>query len=84
MEFQVIEKEFTANKLVESIDKPLKKKTVGSLYNEVIEQMKQEKRSGNANFLKFSLNSLNSFNGNMEIPFMDIDISWLKRYESAN
>ena len=82
LELKTTSKEFSANKLIESVNKPTKRKTVESLFHDVIAQMKQEKRIGNANFLKFALNSLISFNGNMEIPFTDIDNNWLKKYES--
>ena len=83
LEFQNIEKDFSVQKLVDSVNKPLKRKRVETLFLEVIEQMKQEKRIGNANFYKFALNSMKTFNnGSMDIPFAEIDVIWLKKYES--
>ena len=83
LEFQNIEKDFSAQKLVDSVNKPLKKKSVETLFLEVIEQMKQEKRIGNANFYKFALNSMKTFNNDtMDIPFVEIDVAWLKKYDS--
>jgi hypothetical protein len=58
LEFQNIEKDFSAQKLVDSVNKPLKRKSIETVFLEVIEQMKNEKRIGNANFYKFALNSL--------------------------
>jgi integrase len=83
LEFQEVEKDFSAQKLVDTVNKPLKRKSVETVFLEIIEQLKKEKRIGNANFYKFALNSLKSFNnGSIEIPFTEIDVVWLKKYES--
>jgi site-specific recombinase XerD len=83
LEFQNIEKDFSAEKLVDTVNKPLKRKSVEAVFTEFIDQLKKEKRIGNANFYKFALNSLKSFNnGSMNIPFTEIDVAWLKKYES--
>ena len=83
LEFQNIEKDFSAQKLVDSVHKPLQRKSVETVFTELIEQLKKEKRIGNANFYKSALSSLKSFNnGNMDIPFTDIDVTWLKKYEA--
>jgi len=83
LEFQNIEKDFSAQKLVDTVNKPLKRKSVETVFLEFIQDLKNEKRIGNANFYKFALNSLKTFNnGTMEIPFTEIDINWLKKYES--
>ena len=83
LEFQSIERDFSVKKLVETVDKPLKRKSVEAFFIEVIEGQMKEKRIGNAKSFRFALNSMKTFNGgNMEIPFTEIDISWLKKYES--
>ena len=83
LEFQNIEKVFSAQKLVDSVNKPLQKKSVETVFIELIEQLKKEKRIGSANFYRFALNSLKSFNsGSMDIPFIEIDVTWLKKYET--
>ena len=83
LEFQNIEKDFSAQKLVDNVKKPSIKKSVETMFLEVIEQMKQEKRIGNANFYKFAFNSLTTFNhGTMDILFTKIDAAWLRKYES--
>ena len=83
LEFQNIEKDYTAQKLVDTVNKPFKRKSVETVFTELIQELKNEKRIGNANFYKFALNSLKTFNnGSMDIPFTDIDVTWLKKYES--
>jgi len=83
LEFQDVNKDFSAQKLVETVNKPLKRKSVESLFKEFIEQLKAEKRLGSAKFYQFALNSLKTFNnGSMDIPFTDIDTIWLRKYES--
>ena len=83
LEFQDVNKDFSAQKLVETVNKPLKRKSVETVFIEFIEQLKKEKRIGNANFYKFALNSLKTFNnGSMDIPFIEIDVTWLRKYES--
>jgi len=83
LEFQNIEKDFSAQKLVDTVNKPLKRKNVETVFLEQIQELKNEKRIGNANFYKSALYSLKAFNnGTMEIPFTEIDVNWLQRYES--
>jgi len=83
LEFQNIEKDFSAQKLVDTVNKPLKRKNVETVFLEFIQELKNEKRIGNANFYKFALNSLKTFNnGSMDIPFTEIDVNWLRKYES--
>jgi site-specific recombinase XerD len=54
-----------------------------ALFIELIEQLKVEKRLGSSKFYQFALNSLKTFNsGSMDIPFTDIDVIWLRKYES--
>ena len=82
LEFQNIEKDFSAQKLVDTVNKPLKRKNVETVFLELIQDLKDEKRIGNANFYKSALYSLKAFNnGTMEIPFTEIDVNWLQRYE---
>jgi len=83
LEFQNIEKDFSAQKLVDTVNKPLKRKSVETVFLELIQELKTEKRIGNANFYKSALYSLKAFNnGTMEIPFTEIDVNWLLKYET--
>lgn len=82
LEFQSVDKVFSASKLLESVNKPPKKKTVEELFLEIINGLIKENRIGNANSIRFALNSLKSFNGTMNILFSEIDVNWLKKYEA--
>ena len=46
-EFQSIEKDFSAQKLVDTVNKPLKRKNVETPFPELIRELKSEKRIGN-------------------------------------
>lgn len=73
-------KEFTATTLLETADKqPIQ--TVGELYLKHIDNLKRESRVRYAGMYQVSYNSFVKFNKHLDIPFIDIDILWLKRYE---
>lgn len=73
-------KEFTATTLLETADKqPIQ--TVGELYLKHIDNLKRENRVRYAGMYQVSYNSFVKFNKHLDIPFIDIDILWLKRYE---
>lgn len=73
-------KEFTATTLLEKADKrPVK--TVGELYLQYIQSLKSENRVRYAGMYEVSYNSFLKFNKHLDIPFSDIDNTWLKRYE---
>ncbi|MDH6305921.1 site-specific recombinase XerD [Parabacteroides sp. PF5-5] len=82
IEFQTTQKEFTASSLIECLNKPLRRKTVKTFLENEIQRLKTENRFNYASSHKHLLNSLNSFKSNLDIPFSDIDITWLKGYES--
>ena len=73
-------KVFTATTLLETTDKP-PVKTVGEYYLQYIESLKAENRIRYAGMYLVSYNSFIKFNKHLDIPFSDIDIAWLKRYE---
>lgn len=51
-------------------------------YKELIEQYTREDKCGNRLIYKGSFNSLKVFtNGKLDIPFNEIDIAWLNKYE---
>ena len=51
-------------------------------YKELIEQYTREDKCGNCLIYKGSFNSLKVFtNGKLDIPFNEIDIAWLNKYE---
>lgn len=75
-------KDFTAATLIESTSsKDSSHKTVGEYYLTYIQNLKKEKRIRYAGMLEVSYNSFIKFNKHLDIPFSDIDVAWLKKYE---
>lgn len=74
-------KDFTAATLIESTTKNKSHKTVGEYYLTYIQNLKKEERIRYAGMLEVSYNSFIKFNKHLDIPFSDIDVAWLKKYE---
>lgn len=74
-------KDFTATTLIESTTKNTTNKTVGEYYLTYIQNLKAEKRIRYAGMFEVSYSSFIKFNKHLDIPFSDIDVTWLKRYE---
>ena len=75
-------KDFTAATLIASTSSnETSHKTVGEYYLTYIQNLKKEKRIRYAGMLEVSYNSFIKFNKHLDIPFSDIDVAWLKRYE---
>lgn len=80
---QIAGRDYTASTLIES-SKPTdgSKKTVGDYYLTYIDNLKKENRLRYAGMYEISYNSFIKFNKHLDIPFSDIDVAWLKRYEA--
>lgn len=74
-------KEFTATTLLESTTNSTANKTLGEYYLTYIQNLKVEKRIRYAGMFEVSYSSFIKFNKHLDIPFSDIDVAWLKRYE---
>lgn len=74
-------KDFTAATLVESINNNVTHKTVGEYYLTYIQNLKKENRIRYAGMFEVSYSSFIKFNKHLDIPFSDIDVAWLKKYE---
>lgn len=74
-------KEFTATTLVEQIQSKPKTMTVGELFLQYLQDLKQEKRTGYWLSIRQTYNSLVKFNRHLDIPFSEIDCNWLRKYE---
>lgn len=76
-------RDFSASTLIESA-KPsaTSKKTVEDYYLTHIENLKNENRLRYAGMYEISYNSFIKFAKHLDIPFSDIDVGWLKRYEA--
>lgn len=82
IELQVEKKEFTATSLHERVADKTVKRTVGEVFQAQIENLKRTGRTGYALSHQEVCNSLQKFNGHLNICFSDIDPAWLKRYET--
>jgi len=75
------DKEFTASTLITSKTK-IKYKTVGKFYIDLIQELDRIDKIGNARIYEKSFNSLKTHtNSQLDIPFSNIDIEFLKEYE---
>jgi site-specific recombinase XerD len=82
LDFQVEDKDYSLDKLNSSVRKPVKNLTVEDYLNEIISSLEKENRIGNSKHYIAILHSLKQFNKTIQIPFSEIDISFLNRYES--
>ena len=82
IEFKTTNKDFTTTTLVEKVNKPIKAKTVKQVFDEHIERLFAENRINYALSNKQVLNSLLDYNKHLDIYFSDIDVAWLRKYET--
>ena len=76
-------RDFSASTLIESVKPSVSsKKTVGDYYLTYIDNLKKENRLRYAGMYEVSYNSFIKFAKHLDIPFSDIDVAWLKRYEA--
>ena len=76
-------KDYTATTIIKSTTTHGNSKmTVGEYYLTYIENLKKENRIRYAGMYEVSYNSFIKFNKHLDIPFSDIDVAWLKRYEA--
>lgn len=82
IELQTTQQDFTASSLVDKLNRPLMKRTVREVVEGEIKRLKDENRLNYASSHKHLLNSLYGFTASLDIPFSDIDVRWIKSYES--
>lgn len=82
IELKIENKDFTAKSLVQKVTNPTKRKTVGELFIERIQELKDAKRLGYAESHETVYHSLLHFNGHLDIYFSEIDKEWLQKYEA--
>lgn len=75
-------KEFTASTLIEDKSRRVKPKNVNDLFCEQIQRLTDEGRRGYMLSVKQVYNSLLSFNKHLDICFSEVDVSFLRRYET--
>ncbi len=83
IELKATNQEFTSTTLIEKVCvNRVNRKTVGDLFREHINSLTASGRKSYALSIKQLYNSLIEFNGHLDIPFAEMDISWLRRYEA--
>lgn len=82
IELKSMDRDFTATSLVEKVSKPNKVKTVGEVFVEQMNLLKQAQKLSYMLSIQQTYNSLLEFNKHLNIYFVDIDVPWLKRYEA--
>ena len=82
LELNSDKKDYSATSLLTVVTDKIQYKTVLDYYTELIKNYNDTGRRGNALVYQDSLNSLKRFtNGKLDIPFGDIDVNWLIKYE---
>ena len=74
-------RDYTADGLHEKIQSPTITRTVADIFNEYIEHLRQEKRTGYMKSVLQVYNSLVKYNGHLNIYFDEVDFRWLREYE---
>jgi integrase len=82
IELKSMQKDFTATTLIEKVNKPVHRQTVNDVFLEYMDRLSIEKRTGYMLSVKQLYNSLLKFNKHLNIYFSDIDVVWLKKYET--
>ncbi|PXV67337.1 site-specific recombinase XerD [Dysgonomonas alginatilytica] len=82
LEFKAEDKDYTLSTLLERVNKPIKNIPVGDYFLKYISSLKVQKRSGYAASILQVYNSLIKYNKHLNIYFSDIDVAWLRNYES--
>lgn len=82
VELKADSKEFTATSLVQTVSSSSKSVSVGELFQEHLKYLVEMKRTGYMLSIKQTFNSLVAFSTSLDIPFSDIDVAWLRRYET--
>lgn len=74
-------RDYTADGLHEKIQSPTITRTIADIFNEYIEHLRQEKRTGYMKSVLQVYNSLVKYNGHLNIYFDEVDFRWLREYE---
>lgn len=83
VELKATNQEFTSTTLVEKVCvNRVNRKTVGDLFKAHIHNLTSSGRKSYALSIKQLYNSLIEFNGHLDIPFAEMNIAWLRRYEA--
>lgn len=82
LQLNATQKEYTSNSLINRVEKPFKLKTVNDIFLNQIKQLETANRKRYADSCKGVYNSLLKYNKQLNIYFSDIDVIWLRKYET--
>ncbi|WP_294592170.1 site-specific integrase [uncultured Rikenella sp.] len=82
VELKADRKEFTATSLVQKINNRDKSVSVRELFQAHLKYLAEMNRTGYMLSIRQTFNSLSAFSSSLDIPFSDIDVAWLRRYET--
>lgn len=76
-------KDFTASSILKPKSGSLSlHNNVGECFNYYVRILKEQRRLRYAGMYEVSLNSFIKYAGSLDIPFSDVDVVWLKKYEA--
>lgn len=75
-------RDYTATSLLQKVSSNSHTVQVNELFLEHIKYLGKMKRTGYMLSIKQTYNSMLKFCGSLQIPFSEIDVGWLKRYET--
>ena len=81
VELKAEERDFTATSLLQKIDTKSSSLSIVEIFLEHLKFLQSCKRTGYMLSIRQTYNSLLKFNGTLDIPFSEIDVNWLRRYE---
>jgi hypothetical protein len=82
LELASMKKEYTASSLLASKTNQITTKDVGGFFEELIKNLEKAGKINYAVSFKATCNSMKQFCGNnLDFPFHEIDVDWLKKYE---
>lgn len=82
LEFQTIGKDYSLQQLVNTVEKPTKNITVEIYITSIIQELIDNNKIGNANLYRALLSSLQKFTKLSQTLFIDIDSTFLNKYEA--
>lgn len=82
IELKAEQQDFTAQSLLDRLNKSATRKTVGDIFNEQMQRLADEGRRKYMLSLRYVYNTLITFNKHLDIYFSEIDIIFLRRYET--
>ena len=82
IELKAEQQDFTAQSLLDRLNASTTRKTVGDIFNEQMQRLADEGRRKYMLSLRYVYNTLITFNKRLDIYFSEIDITFLRRYET--